>query len=176
MLCDICKKNEATVHITKIINGMQQEFNICEKCAKEKGEFGFVGQMDFSSPFTFQNILTGIMDYISNPNETQYNFDYSCKNCGITFKEFKRKGLVGCSECYKNFTEALNPIIKRVQGNLEHTGKIPSKAGKDIINKRKLLELKKSLQEAIATEEYEKAAQIRDAIKEIQKIEKLEEN
>lgn len=169
MLCDICKKNEATVHITKITNGTQQEFNICEKCAKEKGELNFVTQMDFSSPFTFQNILTGIMDYISSPDQTQYNFDYSCENCGITFEEFKKKGLVGCSDCYTNFISALSPIIKRVQGNLEHTGKIPGKAGKNIINKRKLLELKKSLQEAIVTEEYERAAQIRDTIKELQK-------
>ncbi len=169
MLCDVCKKNEATVHITKITNGTQEEFNICEKCAKEKGEFNFSGQLDFSSPFTFQNILTGIMDYIGNSNQTQLNFDCSCKNCGITFSDFKKRGLVGCSDCYKNFTATLVPVIKRVQGNLEHTGKIPKKAGKNIIGKRKLLKLKENLKEAIATEEYEKAAQIRDMIKELQK-------
>ncbi len=171
MLCEICKKNDATVHITKITNGMKQEFNICEKCAKEKGEFSFTSQMELSSPFTFQNILSGIMDYISSGNQSQYNFDFSCKNCGINFEEFKKKGLVGCSDCYKNFTTALIPIIKRVQGNLEHTGKIPGKAGKNIINKRKLLKLKEDLQEAIAIEEYERAAEIRDLIKELKKSE-----
>lgn len=174
MLCDICKKNEATVHITKITNGMQQEFNICEKCAKEKGEFNFPGQLDFSSPFTFQNILTGIMDYISSPNESQYNFDCSCKNCGISFSDFKKRGLVGCSHCYSDFTSALIPVIKRVQGNLEHTGKIPKRAGKNIIGKKKLLKLKESLKEAISTEEYEKAAQIRDKIKELEKTREQE--
>jgi protein arginine kinase activator len=168
MLCEVCKKNDATVHITKIVNGVKQEFSLCEKCAREKGEFGIGGAIEFSSPFTFQTILSGIMDYVGPNNQTQNNFDISCSNCGNTYSEFKRKGLLGCSECYSNFAQTLKPIIKRVQGNLEHTGKLPRKAGETIIKRRRLLELKENLQRAIASEDYESAAKIRDAIKELQ--------
>lgn len=168
MLCEVCKKSDATVHITKIVNGIKNEFSLCNQCAREKGEFNLNGQIDSSSPFTFQNILNGIMDHVGAANQIENNFHISCSNCGITYNEFKKRGLLGCSECYSNFTSTLKPIIKRVQGNLEHTGKLPRKAGENIIKRRKVSELKEDLQKAIADEEYEKAAQIRDAIKEIQ--------
>lgn len=172
MLCEICKKNEANIHITKVINGVKHDLNICEKCAKEKGEFNFSSPIDFSSPFTFQNILSGIMDYVGSSDEAQKNSDIICNNCGTTFSEFRKKGFLGCSECYESFSSILMPIIKRVQGNTEHIGKIPKKAGKDIIEKKKLLKLKEDLQKSISAEEYEKAAEIRDKIKEIQKNQK----
>lgn len=172
MLCDICKKNDANVHITKIVNGVKHEISLCERCAKEKGEFNFSSQIDLSSPFTVQNILSGIMDYIVPNNKTQNTFDISCSNCGTTYSEFKRTGLLGCSECYRSFDSTLRPIIRRVQGNSEHTGKLPRKAGESIIKRRKLSELKENLQKAIASEEYEKAAQIRDEIRLIQEEQK----
>ena len=103
MLCEVCKKNDATIHITKIVNGVKYEFNACEKCAKEKGDFNFSGQVDFSSPFTFQNILSGIMDYIGTTNQPEKSSDISCSNCGATYGEFKQRGLVGCSQCYESF-------------------------------------------------------------------------
>lgn len=169
MLCDACKKNEASVHFTRIINGVKQEMNLCEKCASEMGAINLNGDIGFSAPFTFQNILTGIMDYINQASENQIAYEPVCKNCGLTFTEFRKTGLLGCSECYKNFDSALEPIIKRVQGNVEHNGKIPGKLGKDIIERRKFIDLKEQLQKAIALEQYEKAAEIRDQIKEMQK-------
>lgn len=166
MICDICKKNEATVHYTKIINGVKQELNICDKCAKETE--GIDGEFSFGTPFSFQNLLSGIMDYMSYPTGVTKPAEVKCKNCGTSYSDFKRTGLLGCSECYKTFGNTLEPVIKRVQGHVEHTGKLPKKMGKDIIEKKKLLKLKEDLQKAIAAEEYEKAAQIRDTIKSLQ--------
>lgn len=41
MLCDICKKNQASRSITKIRNGVRETLNICNKCTHGKeGEFG----------------------------------------------------------------------------------------------------------------------------------------
>ena len=62
------------------------------------------------------------------------------------------------------------PVVRRVQGNVEHTGKIPVRAGKDILGKRRLNHLKE-LQKAILMEEYERAAELRDKIRELQKSE-----
>lgn len=33
MLCDKCRKNEANVHVTQIINGVKYEQNLCAQCA-----------------------------------------------------------------------------------------------------------------------------------------------
>lgn len=157
MICESCGKNEAHVHLTKIINGQKQELNICENCAQELE--------GFQSPFSFQNILSGIMEYMSPTTQTAKSYEIVCKNCGTSYNDFKRYGLLGCSKCYKSFAPYINTVIKRVQGNTEHMGKIPKKLGKGIIEKRKLASLKEDLQKAIANEEFEKAAQIRDKIK-----------
>lgn len=168
MLCDICKKNEATVHITKIINQDKQEFSICQECAKNMDELKLGGQMNFESPFSFQNILSGIMDYVNENTKSNIIYEPTCNNCGTTYSEFKKHGLLGCSECYANFSSTLMPVIKRIHGNMDHVGKIPKKSGKDLIEKKKIEGLKEDLQKAIAHEEYEKAAELRDMIREIQ--------
>lgn len=165
MLCEMCKKNEATVHITKILNGEKQEISICDECAKSKEG------LNVSTPFSIQNVLNGIMDYISQSTGKENNVEPVCKNCGTTFSDFKRTGLLGCSQCYKNFSSTLMPVIKRVQGNVEHIGKIPQKYGKDIAEKKKLNKLKEELKKAIIAEEYEKAAEFRDSIRNIEKTE-----
>lgn len=167
MLCEVCKQNDATIHVTKIINGAKYEFNVCEKCAKEKVDLNFSEEV-FPSNFTFQNILSGIMDYIGSSSQPQKILETSCKSCGTTYSEFRQKGLVGCSQCYESFKSTLEPVIKRVQGSIEHIGKIPRKAGKNIIEKKRLLELKEDLQKAVSSEEYERAAEIRDAIRKLQ--------
>ncbi|KAJ52206.1 protein arginine kinase activator [Clostridium tetanomorphum] len=169
MLCERCKKNDANVHIAKVINGVKQELNLCERCAKEMGTFSSATDINFPSPFTFQNILSGIMDYMNQPLQKNNDFIPTCKNCSTSYTEFKEKGLMGCSECYKNLSCTLMPVIKRVQGSIEHVGKIPRKAGKDIIDKKKIASLKEELEKAILTEEYEKAAEIRDKIRAFQK-------
>ena len=37
MLCDICKQNTATVHLTQIVEGKTRKMDLCEACSKEKG-------------------------------------------------------------------------------------------------------------------------------------------
>ena len=37
MVCDICKKADATVHLTQIVEGKMLKVDLCESCTKEKG-------------------------------------------------------------------------------------------------------------------------------------------
>lgn len=171
MLCDRCKKNNATVHIVKIINDTKQEIKLCEDCAKQSNEIDIGDTMKFGNPFTFQSILSGFVDYLNQTPKGIRQVEATCPTCDITYGEFKQKGLLGCDNCYSYFSSALIPVIKRVQGNVEHTGKIPVKAAKNIIEKKRLIKLKEELQKAILMEEYEEAAKLRDEIREIQKSE-----
>ena len=136
MLCEVCKKNEATVYITKITNGKKQQHNLCESCARDFNGFSFGGEMGVISPFSLQNILSGLMGYMGEASDNNKGSEIYCKNCGVTLKDFKEKGILGCSECYKVFSSTVDPVINRVQGKSEHIGKIPKKSGKGIVRKK----------------------------------------
>jgi protein arginine kinase activator len=172
MLCDKCKTNPAAVRIVKIVNGVKQELNICESCAKSSQEFGMPGDMKMQAPFTFQNVLSGLVDYINQSSNTPRSTEVVCSKCGMSYSEFKKMGLMGCGECYKNFSQFITPVIKRVQGNPEHIGKVPIKSGKEIMEKKQMEALREQLQKAIISEEYEKAAELRDKIRELQSNDK----
>ena len=59
-------------------------------------------------------------------------------------------------------------MIKRFQGDIEHIGKIPNNLEDGFMEKKRSNKLKEELQRAIIEEEYEKAATLRDKIKELQ--------
>ncbi len=165
MLCDKCQKNPATVHIVKMINGDKKEINLCQSCAQANTEMVLTG--GFLSPFSFQNILSGFVDYIGK-NSQDNSTGIKCPSCGMSAEELKHTGLVGCEQCYKTFQNIINPIIQRVQGSTEHRGKFPKKESQELMSRKRMLKLKEELQKAIIAEEYEKAASLRDEIKSLQ--------
>ena len=38
MICEVCRKNAATVHVTKVVNNVRTELHLCQQCARERGE------------------------------------------------------------------------------------------------------------------------------------------
>lgn len=161
MLCQRCNEKEATVHLTKIVNGQKTEIYLCEDCAKESGNIPFA-----NNPFSFQNLLSGIL----NPDVGKYDkskTDIECKECGSSYREFSNKGLFGCSSCYEEFNKRLDPLFKRIHGNIRHNGKVPKRKGGNLRVKRKIKGLREEMQQAVDAENFEKAAEIRDKIKEL---------
>lgn len=166
MLCERCNKNEAKIHLLKIVNGEKTDIKICEKCVREITEGSLDMQSNGNKEVQFQNILGGFFEAIYK-NKGQ-KIDIVCKNCGLTYSQFKNSGILGCSDCYDNFSDSLKPMIKRFQGDIEHIGKLPKKVEDGFIEKKRVHKLKEELQKAIIEEEYEKAASLRDKIKELQ--------
>ena len=169
--CERCNKYQANVHIVKVFDGIKKELNICEKCAKELGEFNLHSILDVENTFSL-NILSGLVEYFNNNQQSsvvKIN-DSECSKCKTTYAEFKNTGFLGCDDCYKQFLKILAIFIKRVQNGTEHNGKIQSRCGEKVIKRKELNDLREKLQKSILSEEYEKAAEIRDLIK------KLEEN
>jgi len=158
MLCNDCGKNNANVHLTKIINGKKTETHLCEDCAKKYATF--------NSTFSLQNIMTGFLT--DTKLETTENI--FCEKCGMSYDEFKEYGKFGCSKCYSSFKKRVAPFIRNIHGHDYHIGKIPAKAGIDLKNKKEIEKLKINLKESIELEEYEKAAELRDEIKRMEKI------
>ncbi len=148
MLCDACKQNEAVVHRIMIINGVKHEQHLCTQCAQK------ATTISFKLPSLAD--LTNVSFKAQQPNLT-------CV-CGMTLKDFKEDGLMGCPECYKTFCDALTPIIKRAQGGrTQHVGEQPHCP--DDVPANNLKALRGELAAAIKNEDYEQAAVLRDRIK-----------
>ena len=163
MLCQNCGEKEATIHLTKIINGEKTEVFLCEDCAEESGQISLG-----SNPFSFQNLLADIINPSIDSSLANRKKDLVCEKCGMTYRQFSKKGLFGCSSCYDTFSERLDPLAQRIHGSSEHKGKVPQRRGGDLRIKREIDKLKTRMQEAVEKENFEKAAEIRDHIHELE--------
>ena len=94
-----------------------------------------------------------------------------CDGCGMTYGEIAKRGKVGCAKCYETFKDKLRPSLESIHGRTAHVGKAPkffeepsavspAEKAEDPVAK-----LKEELQQAIETQEFERAAQIRDELK-----------
>ena len=140
--CMQCGK-PATIHLTQIVDDQVHKIDICEDCAHSKGLSDVEG---FTFPF---------MD----KEETTDHGD-TCTQCGTTFEDYKKTGRLGSPQCYADFRDKLEPLLKKMHRSTRHKGKIPANFGDN-----NLTFLNDRLEEAIAIEQYEEAAMIRDKIK-----------
>ena len=74
----------------------------------------------------------------------------------------------GCPDCYEVFREDLSHLFRKIHGSDIHRGARPRNACGDVVSPEGLGSLRKELQEAVEKEEYERAAVIRDRIREIE--------
>lgn len=161
MLCDICGKLPATVHLTEIIDNQMNELHLCEDCARQKS-----AQME--QQFGLSDLLAGLVEF-GKPAKQEEAISIKCANCGLTYVDFKKTGRLGCGECYTAFRKYLGPLLKRIHSSNQHAGKSPAKLAKVIKKRIDLQELRYKLQKAIEMEAFEEAAKIRDQIKELEK-------
>lgn len=160
MLCNICGKNEATVHLTEIVNDKMTKLHLCEACAKEKGA-------EMEEHFGMSDLLAGLADLGANIEPGVID-DVKCPVCGFTYQDFKKVGRLGCGDCYEAFKKQLDPLLKRIHGANRHVGKVPLMMGKNVKEKRTLQEMKMQLEKAIMAEEFEEAARLRDMIRDME--------
>lgn len=174
MNCDYCKNKPATVHLTKIINGQKTELHLCEDCAKQSGEINWFNTFSLNEifqPFSVNDLLSSFLEGANGNNGSMgYDVDVSakCDTCGMTYDRFKQTGMLGCRHCYEAFGDELTPLIRRIHGNVKHVGKVPRKAGSELRVRREIERLKEQLDRAVKEEAFERAAELRDKIKELE--------
>ena len=168
MLCDVCQINEATVYLTKIVNGSKTQIHLCESCASKSEKYYL------NTDFSFQNLLSSMLDIaLKQPEQRKGNNLLICTKCQTTYQQFRKQGKLGCAECYNVFKKVLPTILRPIQGNLNHVGKVPKESNGDLIIKRKIKDLKYRLKRAVEEEAFEEAARLRDKIKDLQKGDEL---
>ncbi len=169
MLCQHCKKNEATTHIKTMINGEYAEYRLCPECAHELGYDTMFP--DFTADFG--GLLSGFLSTALPARSGAAR----CRTCSSSLNDIKRTGKVGCADCYETFFSELLPTIRNIHGNTEHKGKRPSTIEYTVNDEKaedtarpadKVAELRAELKKAIADENFERAAELRDKIKEME--------
>ena len=165
--CHSCEK-PATVHLTQIVENKVHKVDLCEECAQDKGVTNPEGfsMADFLPTFEDGSLSDG---------------ELVCESCGLTQKEFKKNGRLGCASCYGVFKPVLDSMLEGMHAGKRHEGRIPDgfepsatdapvKLKKPQSSEEDIAALEKELTEAIESEEYERAAEIRDQIRQLQEL------
>ena len=123
MLCEHCKKREATVKYVEVINGVKTEHNLCTQCAAhaDLGQFSAL----FEGEFPLGKLLSGLLGTQETEEEDEKYSGVVCPTCGTTYEEFVKDSRFGCPDCYSVFDLLIHDKIRQLQGNVRHTGKHP---------------------------------------------------
>ena len=166
MLCQNCKKHEATTHIKRIVNGESTEAHLCADCAKSLGYSNAFSDFGFG----FSDMLSSLFEPAAVGRLS--NSVLRCEKCGCTFNDIVKSGKVGCADCYRTFYSELLPYLKRVHGTVKHTGKIPNSAPLAVKpNEETVDTLRIELNRLVSEEKFEEAAVVRDKIKKLEEKE-----
>ena len=157
MKCMFCD-NPATVHLTDIVNKKKREAHLCENCARERNLL--------PDPPGPQIDLTALMNMLLTPFQQKAAGvvappEPSCPACGLSYAAFKAEGRFGCRHDYEAFRPILEPLLERVHRATTHAGKQPLSARRAA----ELEDLKGRMKSAVAAEDYEEAARLRDLIR-----------
>lgn len=161
MLCQNCQKRVANIQVTQIINNNKHVIYLCEHCAREEGKF-ITG-----APLSVNDFFSSMIGFPVRTTVAEQKL--ICDKCGMSYEEFKKIGKFGCGNCYQVYGEKLTPILRRLHGNLQYHGKLPKKVSDNVKVSKEIEYLKEQLNNAVKNEEYEKAAELRDRIRDLEK-------
>jgi len=167
MQCNYCD-SKATVFFTQIIDGVSKKTCLCEKCAMENGvtdpEGFLLGDVDVSS--LSEQASAAVDDEV--PQEVVQAAvgsdvgSHLCSCCGFALDDLKKTGRLGCSECYQFFREEIKMNLGGMHKDTCHVGRVPEGMLEVFQQRQQLEKLEQEMAEAIAAEDYEKAAALRD--------------
>src|SRR5262245_44166019 len=165
MKCQQCEK-PATFHITELTGPEPQELHLCEGCAKS-----YLTQGESATPVapTLANVLAKQLQIGKAAEELAKLDQRACPVCGITFFEFRNQGRLGCPHDYVFFERELTPLIANIHGESRHVGKHPPGRAGASDQQTELIRLRREMEDAKTKEHYERAAKIRDQIRELEK-------
>lgn len=161
MTCDECGDRQATIRYTEMVDGRLSAWNLCEECARKKGVTGSLSSL--AAPLV--NILMGLLDESRDDDRSGEGEGPTCPQCGMSYREFRSSGRLGCGVCYDSFKDELLPLVRRIHGSTRHVGRVPRGLHADSETRKELRRLEAELERAVKGEEYERAAELRDLIR-----------
>ncbi len=160
MQCDQCGDREAVIHLTQIVNNEMSTFHLCETCAAEKGLEPGANMGNYPLADFLAQMGKGSVAEPAAPAEG------ACAFCGLTLAEFRKTGRLGCSHCYVTFEPQLRSLLRRLHGGTQHVGKVYLPGDPTLADRQeRLAGLRRKLDKAVQSEDFERAAQLRDQIR-----------
>lgn len=156
--CHRCSK-PAVLHITELRDGGVQELHLCDTCAKQYLEGPTDSGLEPGEPFGGKSLQSSEAAALEELDHLV------CSSCGITFREFRSQGRLGCPHDYIEFARELTPLLENIHGATQHVGKVPKRAPDESQRQYQLIKLRNDLRNAIEDEDYERAAKLRDDIR-----------
>ena len=160
--CRRCSK-PATLHITELRDGEVHALHLCEACAQD-----YLNTPDPTDVPEDAETLAAKLSEAHGGEDLEELDQLVCPNCGITFREFRSQGRLGCPHDYISFEEELMPLLENIHGETKHTGKFPKRAPDTSRRQYELIKLRSRLRTAVEEEAYEEAARLRDEIQELE--------
>lgn len=172
MICQECNNAPASVHVKKRQGDDENSVHLCRTCAQKMGWNNPLEDVKFP----LAQFISSMMNDLSGTEAQQGAMDTGgkCSECGLSFQEFSRTGRLGCGNCYEDFRESMHDLLRRIHGGVRHQGKRPAgepkvKKTAPKTGKSTTRQLKAELDRAVADEDFEKAAQLRDQLREMKK-------
>jgi protein arginine kinase activator len=163
MKCEICGVRKAVIHIQQVKGKERIDLHLCEECALARG---IGGEVDSDQRFelSISNLLNGLVDI----GKMKRAKDRICPQCGSSWESIRKRDKIGCAECYITFSEEIRFMLEKIGARGSHRGKLPRRLNtykKYLVD---VVKLKDGLKEALKNEDYEKAARLRDRIRELE--------
>ena len=150
MQCEFCQQQEATVFYKQACNGQVRQVHVCAACAAKNG-------ISVETPTLLTDFLFGVSPAPARPPVSER----ACPGCRQRPAEFQKTGRLGCSRCYEEFAPELETVLTDMHRRTEHHGKVPEAQRLPV----QLAACRRALDRAVAAQEYEQAAQLRDQIR-----------
>ena len=166
MKCQKCEKH-ATFHITDLTGDELLALHLCPDCAKRYLQTESSIESDEATP-TISGVLSGQLKLEKTAEDLKELDAKQCPVCGISFYEFRQSGRLGCPHDYDFFLDELQPLLVNVHGDTQHFGKSPKNSG-DSARHTDLIRKRREMKEAIDQEDYERATELRDEIRQIER-------
>jgi protein arginine kinase activator len=154
MTCQRCR-DPAIVHLTETVAGRPHRLHLCAACARAAGVVPNPPPALALDAVVESLIVAHVGELVGELAELR------CPDCGLKFMEYRTQGRLGCPRDYEVFARGLEPLLVRAQGATRHVGK----AARPRPAARARLRLRARLRTAIAEEQYELAADLRDQLR-----------
>jgi len=172
MTCQRCGKRDATVHLVEMVDSRRVSRWLCDVCAgrapendpEDKG-YGFGAHADASGgdeeSYSLASFLGQMFEPTGKPPEGGVT---TCPSCRYTLDQFRGTNRLGCPRCYDAFRGPLLSILGHLHRHASHLGKVPGHGKSPTSRTGALKRARVALEKAIAAEDFEKAARLRDEI------------
>lgn len=162
MICENCGATGAVVHLTQIVDNQMSTHHLCERCAAEKG----LDSGPAASDFPLMDVIAQMAE--SAPPDTSVTGS-ECAFCGLTWRDFRKTGRLGCPHCWETFGGEITRLLRRIHGAAKHVGKVYLPPDPTASEMEKRLEgLRRRLERAVQSEDFERAAELRDQIRSLE--------